>query len=275
MLAIGDSNPLRHIRRPYVNYGLMLACVVGFLLPLPIEHLALLPAQVTGSPERPDDFPLWPDTHWSWRLLAYQFLHGGWLHLLGNLLMLWVFGDNVEDAMGHARYLGFFLVCGVAGGFAEALFSAHQGLPVVGASGAIAGVMGAYLVMHPRARILVLAGARFPVIVPASVFVGLWIGIDVLMLMLDDGSMLIAWWAHLGGFLAGIALIPWLRWRDVALFQPADSYPEQAFGSANRFLLDLTPRLPAGARLSARAVAGIKAAFFLLLIGLAAEILLS
>jgi membrane associated rhomboid family serine protease len=275
VLAVGDSNPLLHIRRPWVNHGLMLACVLGFLLPLPLEHLALLPAQITGSPDRPQGIPLWPETHWSLRLLAYQFLHAGWLHLIGNLLMLWVFGDNVEDAMGHLRYLGFFLVCGVAGGFAEALFSAHSGVPVVGASGAIAGVMGAYLLLHPRARILVLVGMRFPVIVPASVFVGLWIGLDVLSALAGfQGEQLIAWWAHIGGFAAGMLLIPPLRRRDVALLQPADSYPAQAFGRAGRVLLDLTPKTPVGARLSDRMVAGLKAAGFLLLIAVLVEVFL-
>lgn len=276
MLAIGDSNPLIHIRRPWVNYGLMAACVLGFLLPLPVEHMVLLPAQFAGMPERAEMLAPWPDTHWAWRLIGYQFLHSGWLHLFGNLVMLWVFGDNVEDAMGHPRYLVFFLVCGAAGGVAEGFLTGNPGVPVVGASGAIAGMMGAYLLMHPRARILVLLGLRFPVIVPASVFVGLWITLDVLSALGgSDGEELIAWWAHIGGFATGLLLIPWLRRRDVALLQPADRYPPQAFGRAGRVLLDLTPKTRVGEKISSRVVAGIKAAGFLLLIAVLVEVFLS
>jgi membrane associated rhomboid family serine protease len=271
MLVIGDNNPRRHIRRPWVNYALIALCVLAFLLPLPLASFALLPGQVVGGMELP---PEWQGTHWSLRLLSYQFLHAGWLHLIGNLVLLWVFGDNIEDATGHTRYAVFFLLCGMAGGLAEAVLTAHRGVPVVGASGAIAGVIGAYLLLHPRAKLLVLVGYRFPVIVPASVFVALWVGINLVMALFGSGRELVAWWAHLGGFVAGLLLLPLLRWRDVALFQPADAYPAECFAGAQRYLLDLSPKTRIGARFSERAVALGKAVGFLLLIGLAVEIFL-
>jgi hypothetical protein len=150
-------------------------------------------------------------------------------------------------------------------------------VPVVGASGAIAGVMGAYLLLHPRARILVLVAFRLPVIVPASAFVGLSVGIDVMMALFpnDDGA-LVAWWAHIGGFAAGVALIGLFKYRDVPLFQSADAYPEIAFARTNRFLIDLTPKpRPDGtASLSSRIIAGIKVVTFFVIIIILTELLL-
>ncbi len=259
MFAIGDNNPRLHIRRPYVNYTLILLCLFGMALGPVAGQLALVPGELTGAAAVPVE---WEGSHWSLRLISYQFLHGGWLHLLGNLIALWVFGDNVEDSMGHARYAIFYLLCGAVGGIAEAAFSSDPSLPVVGASGSIAGVMGAYLLMHPRARIMVLAGMRLPVLLPAGLFVGMWISADVLMMLFDDGTAGIAWWAHLGGFAAGLALLPLMRWRDVALFQPESSYPDVGFLGLQGKLIDLTPKVPLGATLSERMVATLKAVFF-------------
>lgn len=261
MLAIGDNNPLCHIRRPWVNWGLMLLCLLSFGFGPSILDFGFMPAEVS----RPTLVPVgWDGAHWSLRLLSYQFLHAGWLHLLGNLIVLWVFGDNVEDALGHTRYAAFFLLCGAGGGMAEAAMASQPGVPVIGASGSIAGVLAAYLLMHPRARILVLAGMRLPLLLPAGLFVGLWIGADVLMVMIDDGSAGIAWWAHLGGFATGLALLPLMRFHDVALFQPETIYPSNGFLGVQGKLIDLTPKLPLGASLSDQVVALLKAALFFL-----------
>lgn len=269
MLVIGDNNPLRHIRRPWVNHALIVLCVLVFVLGPSVQRFALLPAEISGLGAVPED---WHGLHWSLRLLSYAFLHADIWHLLGNLIILWVFGDNVEDAMGHARYLLFFVLCAMAGGLAEALFTASPELPIVGASGAIAGVMAAYLLMHPRARILILAAFRFPVIAPASLFVGLSVGLDVLMALFADDKQQVAWWAHLGGFGAGMVLLLPLKHRDVALFQPAEAYPVECFGGAHRYLLDLSPKSKIGASLSDRAVAAFKIVAFFLMITVLVEV---
>src|SRR5690606_11658791 len=153
------------------------------------------------------------------QMITYIFLHAGWLHLAGNMVVLWVFGDNIEDAMRHVLYPVFFVLCGMAGAGTEALFSSTPQVPVIGASGAIAGVMGAYLLLHPRARVLVLAAFRVPVLAPAGVFVGLTVVLDLISALSNtQGAVQVAFWAHLGGFAAGAALICVMRWRDVPLF---------------------------------------------------------
>ena len=253
MLVIADNNPVRHITRPYVNWGLILVCVIVFIVQLPYQSFGFVPATLqnavygtgtlgTGLATPPADWPQVIGTS-----ISYIFLHGSALHLLGNMIALWVFGNNVEDSMGHARYPLFFVLCGMGGAAAEGLFTGHPHVPVVGASGAIAGVMGAYLLLHPRARVLVLVAMRVPVLVPASLVVGLSIGFDVISVMLpqQDGQ-LIAFWAHIGGFLTGMALILAMRHRDVALFQPAAIYPEQAFGGLSRLMINLGPRPDSG-----------------------------
>lgn len=241
MLVIADNNPVRHIRRPYVNYALIAACVVIFFVNPPYQQYAFTPASLhlIGGPKAQMGW----DTV-ALQSVSYIFLHGSILHLAGNMLALWVFGNNIEDSMGHARYPLFFVLCGIAGALCEGLMSPAPTVPVVGASGAIAGVMGAYLLLHPRARVLVLVAFRIPVLVPASVFVGLSIGLDVISALLPDpdSEILIAWWAHIGGFAAGALLILVMRHRDVALFQPAAIYPENGFGRFRWLMINLAPR---------------------------------
>lgn len=139
-------------------------------------------------------------------LLTSMFLHGGLFHLLGNMLYLWIFGDNVEDRLGHVRFLLFYLACGLAAGLTQVLFQAGSQVPMIGASGAIAGVLGAYAVIFPRARIKTFVFLVFyidVVPVPAAVILGLWFLLQVLNVGMGGG---VAWFAHVGGFLAGIAL---------------------------------------------------------------------
>jgi len=158
-----------------------------------------------------------------------MFLHAGWTHLIGNMLYLWIFGDNVEDRLGHVRYLAFYLATGVAAGLTQAYLYPHSALPTVGASGAISGVLGAYLVLFPHARVLTLVPfvLFFPVVeLPAVLYLGFWFlmqltsGTLALTIAGDAGG--VAWWAHVGGFVVGMALVPLLRrrqsyppaWRD-------------------------------------------------------------
>ncbi|MGY6536588.1 MAG: rhomboid family intramembrane serine protease [Pararhodobacter sp.] len=248
MLVLADNNPIRHVTRPWVNYALIALCFLFFLIdpawqeygftPADLQRVAFGNSTVPGAGTGPvQGVP-------ALQMVSYIFLHADILHLAGNMLALWVFGNNVEDSMGHLRYAVFFILCGIAGALAEGVLSAVPEVPVIGASGAIAGVMGAYLLLHPRARVLVLIAFRFPVLVPASVFVGFSIFVDIVSALAPDpdSTMLVAWWAHIGGFAAGALLILVMRYRDVPLFQPAAIYPEQGFGRLGRFLLDLGPR---------------------------------
>jgi membrane associated rhomboid family serine protease len=155
-------------------------------------------------------------------LVTSMFLHGGWLHLIGNMWFLWIFGDNVEDILGHAKYLLFYLLCGVAAALFQVALNMDSPVPTIGASGAIAGVMGAYLVKFPRSRIVTLVFVLFfltTIEIPASLMLIYWF---VLQFFSGVGSIAsshlsqggVAWFAHVGGFLAGILLIFALRPRE-------------------------------------------------------------
>ncbi|MSR64067.1 MAG: rhomboid family intramembrane serine protease [Planctomycetes bacterium] len=146
-------------------------------------------------------------------LFTSVFLHGGWLHVLGNLWVLWIFGDNVEDRMGHGRFLAFYLLCGVLAGAVHVYFSPQSSVPTIGASGAISGVMGAYLVLYPRAKVITLIPILFyPLFVelPAFVFLGVWFASQLLSgtasLVAPEEAGGIAFLAHVGGFVAGLLL---------------------------------------------------------------------
>lgn len=153
-----------------------------------------------------------------------MFLHGGWLHILGNMLYLYIFGDNVEDMLGRGKFLLFYIACGVLSFAAQILFQAHSMIPNVGASGAIAGILGAYFILFPRARVLTLIPLFifFPLVeIPAFVFLGIWFLIQFLSgaASLGRSSALsggVAWWAHIGGFVAGIVLLKILLPADAA-----------------------------------------------------------
>jgi membrane associated rhomboid family serine protease len=229
-IPISDDNPLRAIRLQWVTLGLIAVNVLVFLLEVfsdsagteaAIVSLAVVPSELFqlqdlgGGATVPSGLafsvPEWAT------LITYQFLHGGVLHLLSNMLFLWVFGDNVEDAMGHLKFLAFYLLCGVAGGLAHAAFLPSSQLPLVGASGAVAGVIAAYLMLHPRVRVWVLAFRILPLRVPAAWVLGFWVVTQFVMLVLapNDG---VAWWAHIGGMVAGAVLVLFMRRPGVMLF---------------------------------------------------------
>jgi len=142
---------------------------------------------------------------------AFMFLHGGFWHLLGNMWSLYIFGDNVEDRLGHLRYLGFYLLCGLASGVSHVLLNLHSNVPTIGASGAIAGVMGAYFILHPKARILTLIPIFFIpyfIEIPAAFFLGVWFILQFLNAAGSHGAIGgIAWWAHIGGFIFGMIFL--------------------------------------------------------------------
>ena len=213
MFPIRDHNPSEHT--PYVVYALIAINVLVFALQLPYmsddralagfwADRALYPAAVT----RYGDYT---------GIFTSMFLHAGWMHIAGNMLFLWIFGDNLEDQMGHVGFLLFYLAAGIAAALAHIAAAPSSVVPTVGASGAIAGVMGGYLLMFPRARVdvVVIFIVFFRVFaLPAWVMLGLWFGLQLFGgfgTSVDGGG--VAYWAHAGGFLAGIALtLPvWLR----------------------------------------------------------------
>ena len=204
MLPIGDDDSARRLT-PIVTYVLIALNVLVFLLELSsgdafINRWAFVPSRFLADPV--GDFPT---------LLASMFMHASWVHLLGNMLYLWIFGDNVEDRLGHGMYTVFYILCGLAATFAQLAFSMGSNIPNLGASGAIAGVLGAYIMMFPRTRVSVLMGRQ---VVPMSalIVIGFWI---VIQIFSGIGSFTassqtegggVAYMAHIGGFVAGVIL---------------------------------------------------------------------
>jgi membrane associated rhomboid family serine protease len=202
MFPIGDDNSSRRTV-PWVTYALIVLNILFFVVELGggdafIEKWAFVPSRFLADPL--GDFPT---------LFASLFMHAGWLHLGGNMLYLWIFGDNVEDRFGHIPFIIFYLLCGLAATFAQLAFNAGSDLPNLGASGAIAGVLGAYILLFPQGKIRVLQGQKV-VQVSALIVIGLWIvlqffsGIGSITNAADTGG--VAYMAHIGGFLAGFAL---------------------------------------------------------------------
>jgi membrane associated rhomboid family serine protease len=155
-------------------------------------------------------------------LFTSMFLHGGFLHIAGNMLYLWIFGNNVEDSMGRMRFIVFYFLCGIVAAYAHALANTASTVPMIGASGAISGVLGAYLLLYPRARVLTLIAFGLyirTVEVPAMFVLGFWFVLQFLNALVSAGAGGgVAWYAHIGGFVAGILLIGLFKRRDVSLW---------------------------------------------------------
>jgi membrane associated rhomboid family serine protease len=202
MFPIGDDNSSRRTV-PLITYALIALNVLFFFVELSggdafIEKWAFVPSRFLANPA--GDFLT---------LITSMFMHAGWVHLGGNMLYLWIFGDNVEDRFGHVKFSIFYLLCGVAATFAQLAFSTGSNVPNLGASGAIAGVLGAYILLFPQRKVKVLMG-RSVVPMPALVVIGLWIvlqffsGIGSIANTADTGG--VAYMAHIGGFIAGFVL---------------------------------------------------------------------
>jgi len=211
-IPLHDANSLKYIKLQYVTIGLIAANVIVFILTslgpqeftnAAVFELGYIPSTVYDIAERPPELTLVPDYA---TYLTYAFLHSDVLHLGGNMLFLWVFGDNVEDALGHFRYLVFYLLCAIAGAFVHGLLAPDSQDPLIGASGAIAGVVTAYLVLHPRVKVWILAFARIPLRVPAYIVLALWILFQFAMFA-SGGDDKISWAAHVGGIIAGALLV--------------------------------------------------------------------
>jgi membrane associated rhomboid family serine protease len=221
VIPIYDNDPLEKSHRAYVTFALIALNVAIFLMQdnasdktstLLLVNFALFPVAVSGEAVTGGFMPP------SLTLLTYMFLHGGWMHLIFNMLFLWVFGDNIEDALGRGRFLVFYLVCGMAGGAAHALASPGSNVPLVGASGAVAGIVAAYLMLRPCARITVLIFGFVPIKLASYWVLGFWVLTQVWHVFSLEKSDT-AWWAHVGGLAAGALLITIMRPAGVVLFE--------------------------------------------------------
>ena len=232
-LPLYDDNPAT--RLPVVTCGLIGTCCIVFLWQLGLDESAaerasfaygMVPAVLFSYAKLPASLHAIPPAA---TLITSMFLHGGLLHLLGNMLYLWIFGKGVEAALGGPRFLIFYLLCGVAAALTQAFTDPAAEVPMIGASGAIAGTLGAYLVLRPRANVVVLVWIIILVrliSVPAVILLGIWFGLQLLSaLSMDPGEPGVAFWAHVGGFIVGMMLVLAMRPRAVVVMQPRRSAP--------------------------------------------------
>ena len=228
MIPFSDDNPVEHT--PFMNWLLIALCVVAFVwefslgdkgMDAALAIFGFTPAVFFGSePALSASYGVPADA----TIFTSMFLHGGFLHLAGNMLYLWIFGNNIEEAMGHVRYTLFYLVCGVSAALTMGLIGPHSEVPMIGASGAISGVLGAYMLLYPRARVHVIIPLGiifYPLWIRAVWVVGIWFAMQLLSAAFTDSSQPgTAFWAHVGGFGAGLILTPLLKARDVRFFGP-------------------------------------------------------
>ncbi len=222
MIPLRDDIPTR--RFPVVTVSLIVVNTVIFLVEAMLGPAANQLIVTLGI------IPVRFTTHQpgAWiTLFTAMYLHGGWMHLIGNMLYLWIFGNNVEDNMGRVRFFIFYTLSGLASGLAEIITAPTSPIPGIGASGAIAGVLGAYLLLYPHAKVRTLVPLPYiytTIDLPASLVLGSWFvmqlfnGVVALSVVVRTGG--IAWWAHIGGFVAGMLLLPLFRRRDPPTYQP-------------------------------------------------------
>lgn len=215
MIPIKDLNPSRST--PVVTILIIVACTLIFIyeLILPptyreifIRMFAVIPYEIMHGIDLPPPDPLTPYGN----LVSYQYLHGGLFHIFGNMLFLWVFGDNVEDRLGKLKYFLFYTFCGVVAALVQSVVSPQSTIPLIGASGAISGVLGAYLVLFPRAQIVTLIFIFFfvdVIVLPAVLWIGIWFLMQFVSALVSINHLSmggVAWFAHIGGFLTGVLL---------------------------------------------------------------------
>jgi membrane associated rhomboid family serine protease len=220
-VPIHDSTPLQVIRFQYVTGALIAMNVIVFLMTGAFTSEEGLWTYASGYGIVPVELVHVVDPSGGYHpvpepltLITYQFLHGGWMHLITNMLFLWVFADNIEDAFGHVGFLIFYLLCGVAAGLAHTLIQSQSPAPLIGASGAVSGVLASYLLLSPKARVWILLFLRIPIRIPALWALGGWFALQIVSVFITtEENAEVAWFAHIGGFLAGLILTLVLRSR--------------------------------------------------------------
>lgn len=227
MIPLHDDNPTT--LKPVVTITIIVLCGLAFFweLSLPMQakqemiySLGVIPAVLLGEKSLPPEIQSFPA---ELTIFSSMFLHAGFMHLIGNMLYLWIFGNNVEDVMGHGRFIAFYLICGIAAALTQILLNPSSTIPMIGASGAVSGVLGAYLLLFPQARVLVIIplGIFLQALqLPAGLVLGFWFLIQLISSTLSNpGEGGVAFFAHLGGFIAGMVLIPFFKRQNVSLFQ--------------------------------------------------------
>jgi membrane associated rhomboid family serine protease len=219
-VPLKDDEPLKIIRFQYVVLAVIALNVLVFLVTGPLrgdEALMVTAAGFGVVPVELFDVSARHVTSFAqisepFTLLTYMFLHAGWLHLLGNMAFLWVFADNIEDAFGHFGFLLFYVLCGVAAALAHALVEPQSTDPLIGASGAVSGILAAYLLLYPQARVWILFLMRIPLKIPAWIVLGGWLLFQFVSLGMEQPEgQAVAWWAHIGGFATGLVFTLLLR----------------------------------------------------------------
>lgn len=227
MIPLYDDNPTKTF--PILTILIIASCVLIFLWQLSLGNkmpaaslsLGMIPAVLFNFTHLPQELATIPPIA---SIFTSMFLHGGWMHLLGNMLFLWIFGNNIEDAMGRTRFIIFYLLCGIAAAMAQALPNPQSTIPMIGASGAIAGVLGAYLILYPRAKVLVLIPLGFFITtwrIAAGWVLGAWFLIQLYSSFGDNSAGGVAWGAHVGGFVTGILLVGLFKQKHIPLFAKA------------------------------------------------------
>jgi hypothetical protein len=220
MIPIRDRNPSGTF--PYITIGIIVVNVLIFLYELSLDSglgvfvmkFGIVPLKVSNYSQVPDltfistFFPF----------ISSMFLHGGFIHLIGNMWFLWIFGDNIEDKLGHFKYLGFYILCGIIASSVHVFFNSQSNVPCIGASGAIAAVLGAYMVTFPRARVVTIVPLFIFIQIielPAVVVLGFWFVIQffngAVSITASASGAGVAWWAHIGGFAAGVIILYTIR----------------------------------------------------------------
>ena len=235
LLPIKDSNEKISIKFQYITLLIIVLCISIYFWQITlgseqakyIYSLGTIPTVLFGTRELSSSLVIIPEYL---TVFTSLFLHGGWMHLLSNMLFLWVFGDNVEDSMGHSRFIFFYIICGILATLTHAIVESNSNLPLIGASGAISGVLGAYIVLFPRAKILALFMNIIPIRLPALLVIGVWIAIQFLNINNDDGT---AWWAHVGGFMSGVVLIFLFKRNDLILIKKQNAFIKPSYNIQN------------------------------------------
>ena len=229
MIPLRDDNPTKIV--PVMTLGLIVLNVLVFLYQMSLEpagaevfiyQFGAIPAVIFGSQTLPSELVAIPA---SFSVFTSMFLHGGFMHLIGNMLYLWIFGNNIEDAMGHGRFIVFYLLTGLAASMAHFLTDLTSEIPTIGASGAIYGILGAYILLYPRAQVLVLIFLGFFIrvmYIPAGFVLGFYFVIQIFQgtLTFGQGGGGVAWFAHIGGFTAGLVLVGLFKQPTVRFFNP-------------------------------------------------------
>ncbi len=219
-VPLKDDQPLKVIRFQYVVIALIALNVILFLLTGPLRGDEALMITATGFGVVPTELldvarqapSMLNPVAEPFTLLTYMFLHGGWLHLIGNMAFLWVFADNIEDAFGHFGFALFYILCGIAAALAHVVMMPDSHEPLIGASGAVSGVLAAYFLLYPKARVWILLFMRIPLKIPAWIVLGGWIILQFVSLGFEQPEeQAVAWWAHIGGFAMGLIFTMILR----------------------------------------------------------------